>query len=77
MITNNQKPDYSKGLGYFQASIQLDGQNTGQATQIPDEELAAQQGITIEQLRDARAKILARVYAYILSWDSPSEIEKP
>ncbi len=49
----------------------LDGSDTGQTINVSDEELAAKQGITVEQLRDAQAKLLAKVYAYILSWPDP------
>lgn len=50
----------------------LDGSDAGQTINVPDEELAAKQGITVEQLRDAQAKLLAKVYAYILSWPDPT-----
>lgn len=72
MNTNSKKNDSSKGLVFFQTSIHLDGSHVAEMTQTPDEELAAQQGIIIEQLRDVRAKVLAKVYAYILSWPDPT-----
>ena len=31
-----------------------------------DEELAAEQGITVEELREARSKALAKAYSFIL-----------
>jgi hypothetical protein len=46
-----------------------------QANHVPDEELAADQGISVEELRKARAKVLARAYAYILSWEIPAAKE--
>ena len=56
----------------FEAKITLDGPDAGQTVNTSDEELAASQGITVEQLQDIQAKLLARVYAYILSWPEPT-----
>ena len=56
----------------FEAKITLDGPDAGQTINVSDEVLAAKQGITVEQLREAQAKLLARVYALILSWPDPT-----
>ena len=56
----------------FEAKITLDGPDAGQTINVSEEELAAKQGITVEQLREAQAKLLARVYALILSWPDPT-----
>ena len=50
----------------------LDGSDTGQSVDTSDEGLAAKQGITMEQVKDAQAKLLAKVYALILSWPHPT-----
>lgn len=50
----------------------VDDSGSRQADHVPDEELAAEQGIIVEQLQEVRGKVLAKVYAYILSWDTPS-----
>jgi hypothetical protein len=50
----------------------LDRSDTGQTINVSDEELSAKQGFTVEQLREEQAKLLARVYAYILSWPDPT-----
>lgn len=71
-MTNPHKQDDSKKLVLFKATLHLDGPTAGQTIETPDEELAVQQGVTVEQLRDARAKVLARVYALILSWPDPT-----
>jgi hypothetical protein len=56
----------------FEAKITLDGPDAGQTINVSDEELAAKQGITVEQLREAQTKLLAKVYALILSWPDPT-----
>lgn len=71
-MKNSQKLDDPKQLVFAQATIKIDGPNTGRVINVSDEELATEQGITIEQLKEARAKVLARVYAYILSWPDPT-----
>jgi hypothetical protein len=62
----------------FEAIITLDGPDAGETVNTSDEELAAKQGITVEQLREAQAQMLAKVYALILSWPDPaSQTDKP
>jgi hypothetical protein len=56
----------------FEAKITLDGPDAGQTIDVSDEELAAKQEITVEKLKDVQAKLLAKVYALILSWPDPA-----
>jgi hypothetical protein len=57
------------------SAFHSDRTDAGQSTRASDEALAAERGISVEQLRKERAKALARVYAYILSWELPATKE--
>ena len=62
------KSKSSDEIRYAEAMIHLDGPNAGQVIEMSEEELAAEQGITVEELKEARSKVLAKVYSYILGW---------
>ena len=60
------KSESSGEIRFAEAKIFIDGPNAGQVIEASDEELAAEQGIKVEELREARSIALAKAYSFIL-----------